>query len=101
MNRCTVAQFLNRRGSSLECTETVFPRRKRASPADWKSAIQQIGNLRYGQETVHGRTKYGLLSLFLTCRGGEKKNHQSRITTALHDLLRSACINFSHEQSTR
>jgi len=50
MNSITVAQVSNllyRRASSLRAVEYLTDSRLVERPADWKSAIQQVGNLRY------------------------------------------------------
>jgi len=50
MNSIAVAQVSNllyRRASSLRAVEYLADSRLVERPADWKSAIQQVGNLRY------------------------------------------------------
>ena len=50
MNSITVAQVSNllyRRASSLRVVEYLTDSRLVERPADWKSTVQQVGNLRY------------------------------------------------------
>src|SRR5437867_13187665 len=48
-----VSNLLYRRASSLRAVRTVSRARRLGRSADWKSAIQQVGNLRYA--TGRGR----------------------------------------------
>jgi len=44
-----VSNLLYRRASSLHAVRTISRARRFGRSADWKSAIQQVGNLRYGE----------------------------------------------------
>src|SRR5438876_11771202 len=44
-----VSNLLYRRASSLPAVRTISRTRTFGRSADWKSAIQQVGNLRYGE----------------------------------------------------
>src|SRR5947209_8977462 len=44
-----VSNLLCRRASSLHAVRTISRARRLGRSADWKSAIQQVGNLRYGE----------------------------------------------------
>ena len=44
-----VSNLLYRRASSLHAVRTISRARRFGRSADWKSAIQQVGNLRYAE----------------------------------------------------